>query len=96
MSENRGSTLLEVTLAFLLGGVVGAAVGLLFAPASGKETRDKIKDTSERVREKVVEGYDTVVDKTREGIGKVKDFIEEKKERVRSSYRGSETPPEGL
>ena len=46
MSENKGSTMLEVTLAFLLGGAVGAALGVLFAPAAGKETREKIKDTA--------------------------------------------------
>ena len=48
MSENKGSTMLEVTLAFLLGGAVGAALGVLFAPAAGKETREKIKDTRKR------------------------------------------------
>jgi len=91
MSENRGSTVLEVALAFLLGGVAGAALGILFAPASGRETREKIMDTAEKVKDSVVEGYDTVLDKTREGAGKVKEFIEEKKERVRAAYRGSET-----
>lgn len=91
MSENKGSTMLEVTLAFLLGGAVGAALGILFAPAAGKETREKIKDTAEKVRGTVLDSYDTVLDKTREGIGKVKDFMEEKKDRVRAAYKGSET-----
>ena len=91
MSENKGSTMLEVTLAFLLGGAVGAALGVLFAPAAGKETREKIKDTAEKVRGTVLDSYDTVLDKTREGIGKVKDFIEEKKDRVKAAYKGSET-----
>lgn len=31
---------------FLMGGVVGAAVGLLFAPAAGTETREQIKQKS--------------------------------------------------
>ncbi|HAP67112.1 MAG TPA: hypothetical protein DCQ99_04760 [Nitrospinae bacterium] len=91
MSENKGSTMLEVTLAFLLGGAVGAALGILFAPAAGKETREKIKDTAEKVRDTVIDTYGTVLDKSKEGIGKMKDFIEEKKERVRSAYKGSET-----
>ena len=91
MSENKGSTMLEVTLAFLLGGAVGAALGVLFAPAAGKETREKIKDTAEKVKDSMIDTYDTVLDKSREGIGKVKDFIEEKKERVRTAYKGSET-----
>lgn len=90
MSENKGSTMLEVTLAFLLGGAVGAALGILFAPAAGKETREKIKDTAEKVRDTVIDTYDTVIEKSREGAGKVKDFVEEKKERVRAAYKGSE------
>ena len=55
---NRGDTMGErnssgeVILAFVLGGIVGAAAGLLFAPASGKETRKKIKDMSEDLGEK--------------------------------------------
>lgn len=91
MSENRGSTLLEVTLSFLLGGIIGAGLGILFAPAPGKETREKLKDTAEKMRDSVLEGYDTVLDKSREGVGKLKDFIEEKKERVRAAYKGSES-----
>lgn len=31
---------------FLMGGVVGAAVGLLFAPAAGTDTREQIKQKS--------------------------------------------------
>ena len=35
--------------AFLLGGLVGAVLGLLFAPRSGKETRDMIAEQGRRV-----------------------------------------------
>ena len=45
----------DVLLAFVLGGVVGAAVGILFAPASGKETRKKIKEMSADLEEKAGE-----------------------------------------
>lgn len=37
----------ETILAFLLGGMIGAAIGILFAPASGRETRKKIRDLVE-------------------------------------------------
>ncbi|MCB4791537.1 MAG: YtxH domain-containing protein [Elusimicrobia bacterium] len=33
-----------VALAFIFGALAGAAAGVLFAPAAGKETRKKIKD----------------------------------------------------
>ncbi len=54
MSERNSTG--EVILAFVLGGIVGAAAGLLFAPASGKETRKRIKDMSEDLTEKA-EGF---------------------------------------
>ncbi|OGS66698.1 MAG: hypothetical protein A3J79_01515 [Elusimicrobia bacterium RIFOXYB2_FULL_62_6] len=54
MSENRTG---EVVSAFVLGGIIGAALGILFAPASGKETRarvnDWIEDTTEKAKEKL-------------------------------------------
>lgn len=95
MSENRGSSVPDIIFSFLIGGVVGAALGVLFAPASGRETREKIKDTAEKVKNGVIEGYDTVTDRTREGFGRVKDFMEEKKERVKAAYKGSDTTEAG-
>jgi gas vesicle protein len=50
----------EVMLAFLLGAVAGAAVALLYAPASGQETRDFL---SERARA----GRDKASDAARQG-----------------------------
>lgn len=54
MSENRTG---EIVSAFVLGGIIGAALGILFAPASGKETRarvnDWLEDTTEKAKEKL-------------------------------------------
>ena len=52
MSDDRGSNTL---LAFLLGGIAGAAVALLYAPRSGRETREmlgeKLREGAERGKE---------------------------------------------
>ena len=55
MSDERGSGASGVILAFLMGGLTGAALAMLFAPRSGKETRDllgeKLREGTERTRE---------------------------------------------
>jgi gas vesicle protein len=40
-------------LAFLIGGILGAGVGLLMAPCSGEEARRKLGDAATRVAGKV-------------------------------------------
>ena len=48
MARDEGSGAGSVLLAFILGAVSGAAVALLYAPASGRETREYL---GERARE---------------------------------------------
>jgi gas vesicle protein len=53
-----------VLLAFLAGAVTGAAVALLFAPATGDETRQYLSDRAREGRERAInaarEGRDTL------------------------------------
>jgi len=60
----------SVFVAFLLGAATGAAVALLFAPASGEETR-------RRLAEKAREGRDRVEEFTREGRERAEGFARE-------------------
>ena len=57
MSENKSGDILS---AFVLGGIVGAALGILFAPAKGKDTRGKIHDWVEDTTEKAKEKLETL------------------------------------
>jgi gas vesicle protein len=50
-TDNSGAIL----LAFVAGAIAGAAVALLFAPATGEETRDYIGQRAREGREKVVD-----------------------------------------
>lgn len=68
MSENRTG---EIVSAFVLGGIIGAAFGILFAPASGKETRARVNDWIE----------DTT-DKAKEKLEKLEDEIKKRKEQL--------------
>jgi gas vesicle protein len=44
-----------VLLAFVAGAIAGAAVALLFAPATGEETREYLNQRAREGREKVVD-----------------------------------------
>jgi len=90
MSNDKGSAL-EVAVSFVLGAAAGFVLGVLFAPASGKETRKKIKDEVEKTGEKAKEGFEKIAkeaekgvrvvkEKTQEGIDVIKDFIDRKKD----------------
>jgi gas vesicle protein len=48
VEDNRGAGGGTLLLAFLVGAVAGAAVALLYAPASGRETRERL---GEKARE---------------------------------------------
>jgi gas vesicle protein len=58
MSNNNGSG--SMLVAFMLGALAGAAVALLYAPATGEETRRKLA-------EKAREGRDKAEDLARRG-----------------------------
>ena len=63
----------SMLLSFLLGGIVGAGLALLLAPQSGEETRNKIRDLADDVKDKTT-GY---VDKTK---GKITSYVDDGKE----------------
>lgn len=46
------------TIGFLIGAVVGVAIGFLYAPQSGRETRELVKEKAERAAEKAREAAD--------------------------------------
>jgi gas vesicle protein len=64
MSRNDNAGGGTVLLAFLAGAVTGAAVALLFAPATGDETRqflsDKARESRERALAAAREGRDVL------------------------------------
>jgi gas vesicle protein len=52
MAKEQGSGAGSVLLAFILGAVSGAAVALLYAPASGRETREYLGEKAREGRER--------------------------------------------
>jgi gas vesicle protein len=62
-----------VGAAFLVGGIVGTAIALLYAPQSGRDTRKDISKTVRRVKNKTVD----VLEETIDGVA---DFADELRE----------------
>ena len=91
MGDNKDSHFWDSLLTFVAGAAAGFIVGILFAPASGKETRKKIKDQAAKTGEVAKESYEKIAkeaekgirmvkEKTGEGVDAIRDFIEKKRE----------------
>ena len=59
--------------AFLLGGMIGAGIALLYAPKSGRETRQDISKAARRVKRDAVELVEDTIQNVDEFVGTVKD-----------------------
>ncbi len=80
--DNNGFSTSSVFLAFVLGGLVGAGIALLMAPQSGKETREKIKDLADDIKEKAADYAGQIKGKVTSAVDGGKEFFEEKKSLV--------------
>lgn len=80
--KKRLDTASKVGLGLALGSLVGSALGVLFAPKSGKETREDIKDIAEKsvdtIKAKTNELSETVQETYNEAKNKFNKFSEEK------------------
>ena len=74
----------EKFLYFVIGGFVGAAVGLLLAPKSGEETRtflgNKYREGTTALGEKARQGREAIAEKSREVTSKVSQTIDKGRE----------------
>jgi gas vesicle protein len=100
MSDDRSNPS-GVILAFLLGGLTGAALAILYAPRSGQETRDllgdKLRDGAQRGRDlrdkavargkEIYEDASDYVEKQRETMERRKDRLATAIEAGRQAYR---------
>jgi gas vesicle protein len=87
---------------FLLGLGVGIGIGILFAPKSGKETRQLIKDKADEGTEflkqrsgELKQSASEWVDKGKEAINRQKDTLADAVEAGRQAYREHTAAPEG-
>lgn len=71
----------KIAGAFLVGGLIGAAIALLYAPQSGRETRKDITKTARRIKKETVHLVEDAVDSINDFTGDVKDKISDVIER---------------
>jgi gas vesicle protein len=88
MSDDRDAAASSVILSFLLGGVAGAALALLYAPRTGRETREmlgeKLREGAERGRDlkaQAVEKGRALVDEAAGFVDRQRDALDDRKER---------------
>jgi gas vesicle protein len=83
MAKEESSGAGGILTAFVVGAFVGAAVALLFAPASGQETREFLGEKAREGRAKASE----TARQTREVLNRQRETIASAIERGREAYR---------
>jgi len=79
MGNDSGCSLGAVGLAFVTGGLAGAAVALLLAPQSGRESREQVRGYARRAEEQVHELAEKATDLMDQTVDKGHEFVQEKK-----------------
>lgn len=100
-NDERNTGTSGVVLSFLLGALSGAALAILFAPRSGRETREmlgeKLRETADRSRRfgeqalekgrEAAEDASSYLDRQREALEKRRDRLSAAVEAGRQAYR---------
>ncbi len=82
MSDRDGSGFLW----FLAGLGIGAAVGILYAPKPGGETRQRIREVAEDSRDSVKERARQAREQAGSWADKGRDYLNQQKDQIRSAY----------
>jgi len=78
MTDNRRYSLGAVGLAFVTGGLLGAAAALLLAPQSGLKSREQLRGYARRAEESVHELADKATEVVDQALDKGREFIKDK------------------
>jgi gas vesicle protein len=89
MTDDRGTGASGIILSFILGGLAGAALAVLFAPRSGEETREmldeKLRESAERgrkLRDRAVAKGREAIDDAGDYLDKQRDTLEKRRDRL--------------
>ncbi len=82
MGDDRNANASGIILSFLLGGLTGAALAILYAPRSGRETREMLGDKFREGADRSRELRDRAVARGREIYEDATDYVEKQKETI--------------
>ena len=83
MTRDEGAGAGSILVAFILGAVSGAAVALLYAPATGRETREYLGERAEEARARAAEA----AAKGRDALNQGRETLTTAIERGREAYQ---------
>lgn len=97
MSKERNS---GIILGLLAGAAIGSLLGVLFAPDKGAETRKKVKEKAEDLKDEALEHYEVLAEKAKEGVdslvSNVKQGYEKYKEKANKIVNDHNVDIDGL
>lgn len=82
--ECKGHGAGHIVLAFLAGAAIGGAVALLTAPRSGRETREKLRESADELRDKLHNIAAEAEAKIRRTVAEGQHAIQEKRDMVKA------------
>ena len=71
---------------FLTGLGIGAAIGVLYAPRSGRETRETLVNRAEEGRNLVIDRAQKAREQANELVNKGRDVLSQQKDQFKSAY----------
>ena len=96
MSNDSNNSVLAVVLAFFTGGLIGSALAVLLTPFSGRETRERIAESTIDTREKTVEIAGQVSEIVSQSISAGTKAFHDKREDIKTTDIVEESSTESL
>ena len=87
MADRNGGDFGSYFAGFLMGGLIGAAVALLMAPASGEETRKYIREKGIELRDRTVEGLEEAAAEARKRADELTKLARERADELTKEAR---------